>query len=106
MMVSGRDLIKIWEENMMNMMKKDEVAKEKGELLGRYLSVHYADGYAYYEIIRVNKKTVRIHSVTEIGDDYISPLWGTETSIPIAEAKLNLKRRDEWDTFIATHKKG
>ena len=44
--------------------------KEKGSLVGRYFTSSVADGYAYYQVIKENKKTVRIIRIVGLGDDY------------------------------------
>lgn len=72
---------KIWKNNWEEINKKNEGAKIKGNLLGRYMSEGYADGAAYYEIIVVKKQKVIIRVLTGIGDDWIIPYWGEETTI-------------------------
>ena len=85
---------KAMEDRFKALREQDATAKAAGELLGRYIQESYADGYAFYEIIKVNKKSVRIQVVTGIGDDWVLPYWGVATSIPIAYAEQNIKRRD------------
>lgn len=99
------DLLKRWETNREKMQQKDKEAKEKGVLKGRYIREPYADGYAFYEIIRENKNTVRIRVVKGIGDDWVIPYWGEETSIDKEYALQNLAQRDFFSE-LANRKKG
>lgn len=86
--------INMIEENQKLMKEKDKEAKEKGVLQGRYINEQYADGYAYYEIIRENKKTVRIRVIKNIGDDWVIPYWGEEATIDKEHALRNIGWRD------------
>jgi len=98
-----------WEEmrkrmdaNCKKMQDKDVAAKVRGDIVGRYISHPFADGYAYYEIIRENKKTVRIEVVTGIGDDWVLPAWGEATSIKKDDAMDFLARRDMMAEIFGT----
>jgi hypothetical protein len=82
------------EGNRKLMEQKDMEAKEKGVLKGRYINEQYADGYAFYEIIRENKKTVRIRVIKNIGDDWVIPYWGEEATIDKEHALKNIGWRD------------
>ena len=93
------EYLKIDEENTNQLIEIDKKQKENGTMLYRYISVPYADGRAYYQITKVNKKTVRIRVCLGIGDEWILPYWGEETSIPISEAETFLKQRDFWDNL-------
>lgn len=84
------------DKNFKAMQERDKEAKEKGTLIGRYISEPFADGSAYYEIIKVNKKTVKIRVIKEIGDDWVIPYWGEEASIDIEYAKNSVEGRDAW----------
>lgn len=83
-----------WKANNQNLRKIDSEAKSQGTLLHRYIAEPHADGNAIYQIIRVNKKTVRIRVCTGLGDDWTIPYWGKETSIPLDYAKESINRRD------------
>lgn len=92
------------EKNKQKMIEKDLKAKEKGILKGRYLEEPYADGYAYYEIIRENKKSVRIRVIKNIGDDWVLPLFGEEATVDIGYVKGKLRYRDYMDELFARRK--
>lgn len=92
------------ERNKKDLEMKDQAAKESGTLKGRYIQEPRADGYAIYEIIRVNKRSVRIRVVTGIGDDWTVPFWGEETTIPLDYAEQNVRRRDALEELFKQHK--
>lgn len=90
-----------WEEidrrykaNWKKIREADKEAKKEGRLVGRYIQHAYADGYAIYQIIREYKKTVRIRVCTGIGDDWVLPAWGAESSIPKETAMRFLSWED------------
>ena len=82
------------DENMKLMETRDAEAKARGEIVGRYINHPFADGYAYYEIVKENKQTVRIQVITDIGDDWVLPAWGKTTSIKKNDALHFLALRD------------
>ena len=60
---------------------KAEMAKSKaqgpGMVVGKIFNIGVADGYAYYEVVRVNKKTVRIKWRKDLClDEYCYYGWG------------------------------
>lgn len=81
-------------ENNQKLVDIDRQAKSEDTILHRYVSEQIADGYAYYQIIRVNKKSVRVRVCTGLGDDWQVPQWGAEATIPMAYAVENIRRRD------------
>lgn len=95
-----KDFIKRWDKNMENIKNIDEEVKKNNTLLHRFIYQPYADGNAVYQIIKVNKKTVRIRVCTGIGDDWIIPYWGEETLIDKAYAEESIYRRDYLDSLF------
>jgi len=83
--------------------QQDASAKKNKSLVGRYIQQSCGDGHAYYVIIRENKRTVRIHVVTGIGDDWILPAWGTEISVKKDLAISSIGHRDVWAAVEAKH---
>jgi len=59
-----------------DLMKQNKKAKKNGLVVGRVLEVTVGDGFAYYEVIKENKKTVRIRWVPGIHDEYRTIYWG------------------------------
>lgn len=90
------ELIKMWDANMEKMVASDHAAREAGRLVGRYLNFQMADGYAYYRIVRENKKSVRLQVVTDIGDDYVHPFLGEAVTLAKDKALERLEARDNW----------
>lgn len=72
-----------WKMNWDQLVDQNDTAKRLGQLRGRVVRHSYADGFAFYQVIKVNKKTVRIRVCKELGDDWVLPAWGNETSLPI-----------------------
>jgi hypothetical protein len=70
-----------YKKNWKKITDADEKARKVGKLVGRYIKHAYADGYAVYQIVKENKKSVRIRVCRGIGDDWILPAWGEECSI-------------------------
>lgn len=90
----GKDFIETIEENQKTLFSLDKKAKEKNQLVGRYIKEPYADGYAIYQIIRENKSSVRVRVCTGLGDDWAIPYWGNEATIDKNYAEGNILRRD------------
>ena len=66
-------------------------------LLYRFIVEPVADGKAVYQIIKVNKRSVRIRLCQLdgcYGPDYFVPQWGDEAVISIDYAQAAVRRRD------------
>ena len=83
------------------LQKQDQEAKERWQLVGRYIRVQVADSYAYYEVIRENKKSVRIRLFEGICDDYQVSYWGYEATIDKAFAVNNIHGRDALEKIFS-----
>jgi hypothetical protein len=90
-----KNMDNIWKANIQMLEECDDIAKKEGTLLGRILSEPVADGQAHYQIIKVNKKTVRISHCDGIYDDYYVSYWGGEATIDKAYAEQVLRFKDE-----------
>ena len=72
-----------WEEDMKKFndhfteeMKKSKTLP-KGLTLGKIFSIPVADNYAYYEVVRVNKRTVKIKCRKDLSPDgYMDMILG------------------------------
>lgn len=91
----------LMKENQKQLDQIDSEAKANGELLWRYIQEPCADGYAVYQIVKVNKKTVRIRNCTGLGDDWVIPYWGGETTIGRDYAELKTKRKDNIEALFS-----
>jgi hypothetical protein len=91
-----------WEEcrkvNFERLKEIEEKAIANGGILYRFLYESVADGKAIYQIIKVNKRTVRVRlcSVDGCFDDYVVPQWGEEATINIEYAESGIKWQDAW----------
>jgi len=93
-----------WRENFETLAKEDKEAKEKGTLVGRYIREPFADGHAYYRIIKEYAKTVLIKVVTNIGDDWKIPYWGDSATIDKGYAMSNVRGRDALEELFSKKK--
>lgn len=87
-------LLRESEKNFEKLEKTDRVAEKQGLLVGRYIRENIADGYAYYQIIKENKTTVKIKHVVGISDDYIVSYWGKQATISKNYIKKSISFRD------------
>lgn len=79
-------------------LKRDQEAKAKGTLVGRFLRYPIADGYAFYEVTKVGKTRATIKHIN-VGD-----AWdvGLGNSISVAKAHENIARRDAIEALFAS----
>ncbi len=64
------------EKIICDLLKQNKKAKDAGKIVGRVIVATVADGSAYYEVIKENKKTVKIRWVPGIHDEYCTLYWG------------------------------
>ena len=83
-----------FDANWAQLERIDDEARKKGTILHRYITHPYADGRAVYQIVKVNKKTVRIVVCGGFGDDWILPAWGRECLIERKLAESFIQRHD------------
>jgi hypothetical protein len=67
------------------LQRESEAARSAGSLLGRIVQHQVADGYAVYQIVKVNKTSVRVRHCTGLGDDYTFRMWGAGCSVPMRD---------------------
>ena len=91
-----------WEKcrtaNVARLKEIEQKAIEDGGLLHRFLYESVADGQAIYQIVKVNKKTVKVRICSVDGRycDYVVPQWGIEATINIEYAEAGIKWQDMW----------
>lgn len=96
------DFSEKWEEcqkaNTERLKEIEDKAIASGDIMYRFLYESVADGKAIYQIIKVNKKTVRVRLCCIDGcfSDYVVPQWGDEATIDIEYAKSGIKWQDMW----------
>lgn len=71
-------------------LKRDQEAKAKGTLVGRFLRYPMGDGYAFYEVTKVGKARATIKHI-DFGDAWDIGLGNT---ISLTKARENIERRD------------
>lgn len=101
-----REAGRIMDENFKRLQEIDAKAAAEGTLLHRYISEPFADGRAFYQIVRVNKKTVRIRVCSGLGDDWVIPYWGPEATIDIEYAEQKVRGRDKMAQLFGSKTKG
>lgn len=79
---------------------KDQEAKDRGDLVGRYLSEPYAYGYAVYDIVAASDDTVDIE-VIDIGDAWVIPYWGRRATIDRKYAEKSVRNRDKIEELFS-----
>jgi hypothetical protein len=90
-----KDYEKVRNENWKSLEDLDRQARENGQLVGRYIEHAFADGKAIYQIIKEHKNSVRIRCCTGLGDDWMLPAWGGESTISKDQALSFIDQR-EW----------
>jgi len=99
--LKGNGYINQINDNQKQLNEIDKEAKDKGELLGRYIDEPFADGKAIYQITKVGKKKVNIEVCTQLGDDWQIPYWGPEATIERSYAEGSVRRRDGMNALFA-----
>ncbi len=92
--VAWNELDNIMNENQSHLEQIDQLAKGRGELVGRYIQEQIADGYAFYQIIKENKRTCVIRVCRYLGDDWVISYWGEQATIDKAYALKSVNGRD------------
>lgn len=79
------------ERNFEYMQEIDSAAIKQGGLKYRFIYIQVADGLACYQILKVNKKTVKIKHVTGLCDDYIDRRLDDGGTFPLQTINFLLK---------------
>ena len=95
--VQWDEVDRIYNSNWAKLEAVDKAARDRGELVGRFIREGVADGYALYMITKENKKTVRITHISGLGDDYMIQYWGWECMIEKDFAVRKLRAEDFWN---------
>ncbi len=64
-------------------------------MVGRTVKHGFADGYAYYQIVKANKATYTIAVCKGLGDDWVLPAWGERATV----AKRQIDRLLDFEDF-------
>jgi hypothetical protein len=101
----GKDFLADTDRNFKALEEQDAKAKEAGKLVGRFIQEPFADSFAYYVIVKENKVTVRIRVCTGLGDDWVIPYWGEETTIKKDYAEMSVGYRDKMEQMFPRRKR-
>ena len=82
------------DENLayMDMINKD--CQRAGTLKYRCFHLQVADGYAYYQIMKVNKDTVMVRHIEGLGDNYMDDILGQGGTFPLPPIKRLIEAED------------
>lgn len=92
------------EENWEQLKLIDKAQRDKGQLLGRYITHPIADGQAVYQITNVNGGQVTIQVCRGLGDDWVLPAWGEKATINRSTAEELVNRRDGLAALFASRR--
>ena len=76
----------------------DALAKQRGELVGRYVTHPHADGQAVYVITDQSGKSVTVGWV-DVDDAWVLPAWGKKARIPTSKAQQLIGAREFYDNL-------
>ncbi len=82
-------------DNFGQLVDLDKEANKRGDLVGRFIKEAIDDGFAYYQIVKENKRIVHIEVCDQLGDDWVIPYWGEKASIDKDYAIAMLRFRDK-----------
>ena len=89
------EIDRILEENWKALHEHDKKLGKEGKLVGRFIKEGVADGNAIYQIIKENKRTVRIRRIPFVcPDEYQVRYWGNEATIDKAYAIKSIRGRE------------
>lgn len=89
------------ERNWQRLQEIDQQQREKGELVGRYVTHPIADGQAVYQITSVNGAHATIKVCRGLGDDWTIPAWGEQATINRQTVEELVTRRDGMAALFA-----
>jgi hypothetical protein len=68
--------------------KTGKIFKTSKDFVGEIIRFQVADGYSYYKVVKISKKTATLEHVTSSDyDNYIEPVLGFKGTVPVS--KLN-----------------
>ena len=82
-----------------NQKRIDDIEKKaiaSGEMLYRFITEPVADGQAVYQIVQINKTTVKIKlcQIDPLYCEYVVPYWGAEATIKKDYAEQSIRSQD------------
>lgn len=80
--------------------EKDEAAKAKGTLIGRFISIPYADSAAYYEVVEVDGVAATVEHIPYCDAWHHPMVEDCDCILPIKMVESNINRRDAMDEMF------
>lgn len=90
--LSCDEWLKVMDESNNHMININQLAIERGLLVGRVIQFPIGDGYACYQIISKSGDEVSVQAITGLGDDWMIHDIGHSGVIPLQRAKSHLMR--------------
>jgi hypothetical protein len=88
-------------QNFERLKQEDAEARAQGTLLGRYIYFSVGDGRAFYQIVKVNKRSVRVmHCPNVAPDDWTLPMLGFEGTLTFQQALHETQRIEAIDRLF------
>ena len=79
----------------------DNEQREKGELLWRYFRRNVGDGYAYYQVVKVTKKSAVVEVCTGIClDEWTDNMLREKCELPIKVVNDLIEQKDKINDFF------
>ena len=89
------------EHNYDVLKKIDREQRDKGELLWRYFRRNVADGYAYYQVVKVTKKSAIVEVCRGIClDEWTDNMLGDSSQLPIKIVDDLIKQKDAMEKLF------
>jgi hypothetical protein len=98
--LNGQEYLKQWDLWFKEQTAASDALPE-GLQVGKIFSTQVADGYAYYEIVRINKKTVRLKWRKELSPDgWNDAVLGQGGSFPKSSIHNIISQADVWKRIL------
>jgi hypothetical protein len=89
------------EHNYEVLKRIDQQQRDRGELLWRYFRRNVADGYAYYQIVRVTKKSAIVEVCRGIClDEWTDNMLGEVCELPIKIVRDLIEQKDNLEKLF------
>lgn len=96
--------MKMEDENIAQMEKINVECRAAGSLQFRCFQLQVADGYAYYQVMEVGSRTVKVRHIPGIGDNYKDEMLGDGGTFPLVPIRRLIQAEDAFNDFISKRK--
>ncbi len=94
-------VMKMEDENIAHMEKINDECRKAGSLKFRCFQLQVADGYAYYQVMEVGSRTVKVRHISGIGDNYKDDILGDGGTFPLIPIRKLIEAEDKFNDLIA-----